>query len=188
MSQIPDPLDEKLLSGTSAGPAHAKPLLELVELLRQQGNLADAAATPATQVESEAGTEPALRAFSPLRIKQAIDALGASWSQTFGSGGSISVGDPFLIFTNTFLVSEAICPITGNIEVVAVRDTGTPRSIRVRINGSLVGSPLGTSGASTTVHPVSIPVVAGDKIEVINDPTSGGEITGFSATVLVRQG
>ena len=32
----------------------------------------------ATQVEAEAGTEVALRAFSPLRIKQAIDALASA--------------------------------------------------------------------------------------------------------------
>lgn len=43
------------------------------------------AQTVASQAEAEAGTESALRSFSPLRIKQAIDALGGSGSSTLGA-------------------------------------------------------------------------------------------------------
>jgi len=52
-------------------------------------SLAEPPQTTASQAEAEAGTEAALRSFSPLRIKQAIDALSgaaAGAAEVYGSG------------------------------------------------------------------------------------------------------
>lgn len=52
--------------------------------------------TAASQVEMETGTEAAIRSMSPLRIKQAIDALGGG-----GGGGDALVADPLSQFSAT---------------------------------------------------------------------------------------
>jgi len=67
----------------------------------------------ATQAEAEAGTESALRMFSPLRVKQAIAALapGGSSVHTFGitvDGG----GSPLTAGSKGFITVPYDCTIT----------------------------------------------------------------------------
>lgn len=64
------------------------------DIWKVSGNgIFEPAQTAASQAEAEAGTESALRSFSPLRIKQAIDALGGSGSSTLGALTDISGTD-----------------------------------------------------------------------------------------------
>lgn len=66
----------------------AVPPEPLVQYLRVQdiGVAVEGKQAAATQAEAEAGTEPGIRSFSPLRVAQAIAALGSG-------GGGVSDGD-----------------------------------------------------------------------------------------------
>lgn len=73
---IPSAFMETLLDDTDAATARAT--LELEPGVDVQAYDADIPTVAASQAEMEAGTETAVRAMSPLRVAQAISALGAS--------------------------------------------------------------------------------------------------------------
>jgi len=81
----------------------------------------------ATQVEAEAGTESGLRSFSPLRVAQAIAALGGgggasistphvAYVQTSGNDSTAAIGDPSKPYLTAQAAYNALLPtITGGV-------------------------------------------------------------------------
>lgn len=69
------------------------------------------ALTAASQAEMEAGTETALRSMSPLRVAQAIEALGGS-----GASVPISTAD-FLVAENTSVIAVDTLDVSGTLTV-----------------------------------------------------------------------
>jgi len=81
----------------------------------------------ATQAEAEAGTEAGLRSFSPLRVAQAIAALGGgggasistphvAYVQTSGNDSTAAIGDPSKPYLTAQAAYNALLPtITGGV-------------------------------------------------------------------------
>jgi len=89
----------------------------------------EAAQTAASQAEAEAGTETAIRKFSPQRIKQAIEALapgggGASIStprvlyvETTGNDGTAEIGNPSLPYATVQAAFDDVVEILENFVI-----------------------------------------------------------------------
>ena len=108
------------------------------------GTDVQAYAASASQAEMEAGTEAALRAMSPLRVAQAIAALGS------GSGKIVQVveGTPYTTYSSTATTiprDDTIPQNTEGAEWATVTITPTNASNRLVIEAYMSGT---TSGAA----------------------------------------
>lgn len=136
---------------------------------------ADIPTVSATQAEMEAGTEAALRSMSPLRVKQAIDALagGAANVQTFTTSGTWTK------------------PTTGKIALVECwggGGSGERTGIRTALGGqgghyvsALI--PLGSLGATETVT-----IGAGGAAKTADGTGNSGGNTTFGAHLTAKGG
>jgi len=163
------------------------------------------ALTAASQAEAEAGTETALRSFSPLRIKQAIDALAA------GGTGSNDAADILLVDAGTFFPTDnteaALQYIMANLAPkVGAQLTGAvslpPLAQTLEVEGVIVadedgengvellentvekdfsgkgGMQLGPSGVS--IHQPGTDPLYFDNIQRRNDPASAFNILSWN--------
>lgn len=112
-----------------------------------QGYDADIPTVSASQAEMEAGTETALRSMSPLRVKQAIDALGA--------GGKIDMRLAFLKIAEN--AGDRINMVDGSADPFADEsdvDTATSANETYDATGDFysgLGAAAAISGATGTV-------------------------------------
>ena len=100
------------------------------------GTDVQAYAASASQAEMEAGTEAALRAMSPLRVAQAIAALGS------GSGKIVQVveGTPYTTYSSTVTAmpaDDSIPQNTEGAEWITASITPTSATNRLRIEATM---------------------------------------------------
>ena len=102
----------------------------------------------ASQVESEAGTEVALRAFSPLRVKQAIDALAPA-----GGGSGAGLTGP---------IESLAWPTTSVLDW----NTSVFKVITISGNTTATFANLPAAGTHDEMH-----------LRIVQDATGGWEVT-----------
>lgn len=130
---------------------------------------ADTPTVAASQAEMEAGTEAALRSMSPLRVAQAIAALGASGSATLGT----------VVDTSTGATSYTVTGLPSGVKKIAFAyggiSTNGTASVQIRVgpSGGVVNS--GYAGA----------VYDGTTATL---KTDGFYIDDFGAAAVVRHG
>lgn len=129
----------------------------------------------ASQAEMESGTEAAIRRMSPLRIKQAIDALGASGGDpTYGSDVAAD-DDAVYVDENNRMGLGIIDPLE---EIHIYNTDGAPRLMLTKVG---TGTPTDTGwiSAGTVAH------IAGAGPNWSNPTNAQGAPDGTAATIVL---
>jgi len=130
----------------------------------------------ASQAEMEAGTETAVRSMSPLRVKQAIDALG-------GSGGATAINDLTDVDTTgkaagRILVFDA----SGNL-VVGDDQTGEAGSgITTVTAGTGLDGGGSTSSVTLSIEQAILDAITANTAKVSFDPASSARLADTSGS------
>ena len=100
--------------------------------------------SPATQAEAEAGTEAALRMFSPLRVAQAIAALAGATAWELKTSNFTAVAGHKYFCDTTDAVFSATLPaspsVGDTVDIVDAQGSFGTHNLNVARNGEHIGT------------------------------------------------
>lgn len=142
----------------------------------------------ATQAEMESGTETALRSMSPLRVAQAIEALGGSGGMSVSLSGPAScyisqsvswtIVDYDVFSTYTVTASAGVvtrsgatinytAPATAQTVTITIAVNGQPRAVEFPVLHAGIAQPANTSPASAATDIGGSPTLASSEFAAV---------------------